>query len=324
MAQSGYENSMHRVALWGPSGSGKTWMIHALGRSLVNFHPTDPDFSYELREFTDAKFEPPIIPFKPPKGQSTSEPVDFVWLFQRRPKQNTYAHQISTHTHILQIHDIPGNEALLLTDDHRQNFHGIQLLLLLLDPTCFSDSPIRDSANFDGPKFDEIDISDLLDEETLGNELESPIVLSKDEYINAVMQVLDYVSGAGVARPSVAVCLTKSDLWDKKMDAETAISRWFGHQMGSIIDQYGKGFPLKKFSMTASGYLDGGERRPNFDRQTGWLLNENHWKPEGVLGPLIWHLENVERQKINRTAGFFEELVGKDRISNYIPYPNLD
>jgi len=322
--QSGSENFMHRVAFWGPSGSGKTWMIHAWGRSLVNYRPTDQDFSYELREFSDEKFEPPIIPFKPPKGKRTYESVDFVWLFQRKPKQSTYAHQVSTHTHILQIHDIPGNDSLLLTDEHKQNFLGAQLILLLLDPTCISDSIFENRSDIADAKFDGIDISDLLDDENSDSEFENPIRLSRDEYINAVIQVFDFLSRSGNARPAVAVCLTKCDLWDKKMDADSAVLRWFGQQMLDIIDQYGRGFSLKKFTMTATGYIEDGERIPNYDRQTEWLLNESHWKPEKVLSPLIWHLENVERQKINKTVGFFEQIVGKDRMNYYIPYPNLD
>lgn len=304
----------HRIALWGPAGSGKTWLIHALGRSLVNFQPNDPNFTYELREFSGETFEPLVIPIAPPRYQPTTELIDFMWLFRRQAKQNTYGHRISAQTHILHIHDVGGNEAVWLTEPVKQTYTNVQLLLILMDPINMNGF-LEKSRN----RRTEYDANRSAKQAVFRS-----ITMTQESYLTSIKQLLDYVSGAGGVRPLVAICLTKRDLWKKGNDPESAIKSWFGQQMFDMLSQYGREFTLKTFATSSCGYMDDTAQKPNYNNRTGELRNISQWNPHGAVHPFFWFLESIERQKLNQTKSFWGNLVGRNPLKEYIAYPFMN
>ena len=100
----------HGVALWGPPASGKTWFIRSFAKRLMDYSKDDPDFFYEIRN--EGRF--PIDPI-PPATEPTQDPQDHVWYFKRVPKKNTKRHEVSTHEHVINIHDDKGAKTIDLT-----------------------------------------------------------------------------------------------------------------------------------------------------------------------------------------------------------------
>ena len=315
-----YQIIPQRIALWGPAGSGKTWLINALGRALVNFQPSDPNFSYELREFSDEIFDPFIMPIAPPKYQPTNELVDYMWLFRRRAKQNTYAHKISAQTHILHIHDVNGLESIALADGVKQNYINAKLILLLLDPINLDKFPVKifDSQTDN----DQINKNNTQIQNVFESKDAQSMVMTRELYQSSIKQLLDYVSESGNVRPFVAVCLTKRDLWKKDLSSDEAVRSLFGQQMFDMLSQYSRELTLKTFIMTSCGYLDDASKKSNYNKQTGELLDISQWIPRGVLNPFFWFLDCVERQKLDQTKFFFENLIGRNRSKTYISYPS--
>lgn len=304
--QNKQQGTSHRIAVWGPSGSGKTWLINAFGRSLMSSYAYDQNFSYDLREYTGEKIENPVMPFKPPIYEKTIEPIDFVWMFQRHPLQTSYAHQISSHTHILHIQDINGDDAFQLTDEIKHSLMGVDFLLLLLDPTCFSHDKNIDN-NLALPNV----------------YLENSKLINQEMYYYSVMQLLLFLTQTDASKLSIAVCLTKKDLWENDLKQDSVIRVQFGQQMEDLIKMSGLRFKLKVFFTTSCGYLQDVIREPNYDQETGWLQNVVKWKPEGVASPFFWFLENAELEKLQVSDGFFNFLTLERRVKKYIPYPTF-
>lgn len=322
--KSGHQVVPHRIALWGPAGSGKTWLINALGRSLVNFQPDDPDFSYELREYSDESFDPFVVPIAPPRYTPTNELVDFMWLFRRRAKQNTFAHQISSQTHLLHIHDVDGVDAIQLTDKVKQNYTNVQLLLLVLDPINLGKYSEKTFNKQMGNNIEQAIGNNSPAQLISGNDNKQPSIMTRELYLSSIKQLLDYVGESDTKRPFVAVCVTKRDLWKEDINAELAIKHWFGKQMFDMLGQYSKEFTLKTFIMTSCGYLEGATEKPNFIKNTGELLNISQWNPRGVVNPLFWFLDNIERKAFSQEKNFIGSLFKRNPSKRYISYPCVD
>jgi hypothetical protein len=305
----------HRIALWGPAGSGKTWLIHALGRSLVNFQPDDPNFNYELREFSGEKFDPLVMPIALRKYEPTNELVDFMWLFRRQAKQDSYAHQMSAQTHLLHLHDVNGNEAVWLTEQVKQTYTDVKLLLILMDPMGIEGFSERARKKRVVNK----EVSRLQNQGAPRS-----IVMTQDLYIISLKRLLDYVSEIGAVRPFVAICLTKRDLWKKELDPQTAIRTWFGQQMFDMLSQYGREFTMKTFVVSSCGYLGDNTQKPNYNKRTGELLSISQWNPLGIVNPFFWFLDSIERQKLSRTKSFLKNLIGRNRLKEFIAYPSVN
>ncbi len=300
-----------RIALWGAPGSGKSWLANALGRSLMNFRQDDPDFSYELREYSDEKFAPFVTPIAPPIYQPTNDLADFMWLFRRKAKQKTFAHNISSNTHILHIYDINGLESVRLTDRVKQNYTDVQLILLTLDPVML---------NKDGKKTVNKEVGNS-DGQTGSNEHS---IMTRELYLLSIKRLLDYIGETNNKHPLIAVCVTKQDLWKEDIPAEMAIKHWFGQQMFDLFIQYSGEFKIKTFIMTSCGWLDDDARKPNYNKITGKLLNVSQWKPRGVINPFFWFLDNREREMLLPKKNLFRSFLERNPLRHFISYPTVD
>ncbi len=322
--KSGHQVVPHRIALWGPVGSGKTWLINALGRSLVNFQPDDPDFSYELREYTDDSFDPFVVPIAPPRYTPTSELIDFMWLFRRRAKQNTFAHQISSQTHILHIHDVGGIDAVRLTNKVKENYTNVQLLLLVLDPINLGKYSEKTFNKQMSNNIEQPIVNNSQAQLVSANDNKQLTIMTRELYLSSIKQLLDYVGESNTKRPFVAICITKRDLWKENISSELAIKHWFGNQMFDMLGQYSREFTLKTFIMTSCGYLEGATEKPNYSKNNGELLNISQWNPRGVVNPLFWFLDNREREILFPRKSFFRSILGRNPLRHFISYPTVD
>ena len=228
------------IALWGPTGSGKTWLIHALAKELVWYSRHDPEFDYQVMDQAGMPVDispPSLSVIGPTHGHE-----DRSWQFQRTPRQESKSHQISAHTHNINVHDDKGAslvEALQIPDQHPMTLITLREstnVIALLDPTLLESSSVQSPIN-------------LISGSASSN------LKSKAEYA----QMIQYLCHLMVSQARnqderyLAVCITKIDLLNIRRDPNILIEPLFGTSMAHILDSYKNQIKIKIFATSAVG-----------------------------------------------------------------------
>ena len=292
------------IALWGPTGSGKTWLLHALNRELMWYNQNDPEFDYHLIDRAGD-----LLPFLAPTIHTlgpTSSFQDRLWRFQRRPKvgrEASAAHQISTYTHDIDVHDNSGVKLVDAVNNPRQ--HGLTTATLknavgviaLLDFTLLQTSPTGQSQFL-----------------SQGARTE----LSKGEYSQLVQRLCEMIILASNTTPTryLSICITKIDQLKVRRPPESLVEPLFGQQMGYVLRQYQHALQIRFFVTSSVGYYrPHRQRTANYDRANGSLIAPDEWEPYNVAAPFFWIFECIERARLS------QERFKQSRLDDYIKYP---
>jgi len=292
------------IALWGPTGSGKTWLIHALAKELVWYSRHDPEFDYQVMDQAGMPVDispPSLSVIGPTHGHE-----DRSWQFQRTPRQESKSHQISAHTHNINVHDDKGAslvEALQIPDQHPMTLITLREstnVIALLDPTLLESSSVQSPIN-------------LISGSASSN------LKSKAEYA----QMIQYLCHLMVSQARnqderyLAVCITKIDLLNIRRDPNILVEPLFGTSMAHILDSYKNQIKIKIFATSAVGYYwDSSKRKSNYDPATREVRYPSSWEPFNVAAPFFWIFECNERLRLNRG------WLGPFRQENYLGYPS--
>lgn len=284
-------NEIGKIALWGPSGSGKSWLLHAFSKTLLKYSMHDKDFLYEL---TDENRRPFDSLLSPEKLQATEIIQDHVFRFRRIGKRDTFAHQISSNEHTINIVDNKGTDLISLDDTATtESVLASPNIILMLD---VSQSRLTRSVN-------------------------PPSIA--EEYAGLVDRLLQLLTKTQGQQRYIAVCLSKSDLFSvRKRETTSLIKMLFGNDMFDVFTRYdtGKNLKFEYFTTSSVGFLPNGQS--NYNMENGYLVDETRWEPFNVEFPFFWFFENIERSRISQShRNFFTRLLVKDRLSSYIPYP---
>jgi GTPase SAR1 family protein len=305
------DNVRHEIALWGPTGSGKTWLMMSFGKAL--FDLKDPEFEYRLLDPESH----PVNALEPPAQKPTEEMRDEVWLFQRIGRQRTPAHDLSVHTHFINLHDFKGIDTVELTK--REVVRSIEEshhVILLLDPFLLANTKLADP-------------QEALANRIPGMESTTKGQYTQNQYATHVANLLDLLGRHNRPDRYIAVCFTKIDLLGVQgRDPWQLIDAYFGAAMHTQLKNYAAQIKssgheqMQAFCVSAAGYLDGPERKSNYDPATGHLLVPDQWQPFRVEAPFFWIFDNIERQRLaHKGGGVTRFLFGNERLKKYIPYP---
>jgi hypothetical protein len=287
------------IALWGPRGSGKTWLINAFCKALAQIGAEEPRFSYELLQYAGKQFSSPVLIFEP-SALPTNEHTVFVWQFCRRSLQHSsLADQVSVHLHDLLVHDMPGRETIMLTEEAREVFLRADLILVVLDPTLVNGAPL-----------------------SRGND--ASVSISKTEYAGYARRLFECVTNAPKPHPEIAVCLTKLDCLIGTARQDELIREHFGSEMLQVLSAFRGRLRMKMFGISSAGYIDGSAAAANYDPGNGRLLDASLWEPRFVERPFFWFLENVERERLRQHSHSLGKFFCTVNLSKYVGYPNHD
>jgi len=301
------------IAIWGPTGSGKTWLISAFAKELEWYSEKDPNFKYELVDEDGV----PIIP-KPPEPHPTSRPNDVELHFRRIPKVRGMAQIISSHAHRIIIHDDKGSNLVAASIDGKaaqeayQKLINARYIIIVLDATFdLSAKSLKAPKTIVAEKATEDIYEDLVDENdgTLGIATRGD--LSSAEYRQLVQNLFNMLAGNpprpdanGKLSRHIAICLTKTDMSTLKDDPWQLLGRIFDQEMLSLVRLYAQTFPVKVFQTSSAGtYREIGEKRPNFDVNTGKIQIPQRWDPYNAAAPFFWIFETNERERLEKKSG---------------------
>ncbi len=299
-------NRSREIALWGPSGSGKTWLMYSLGRALYGLR--DPEFAYTLQD-SSATVVRPVDVFTPPPQGGTQKPKDEIWIYQRRPRVSKYSarHILSAHSHVINLHDLKGEETIRLRDRiTTETLSDSEYILLMLDHTLVM-SP-QDEALAGGT--------------SLG--LAQP-EFTQNQYAGLVRDLFDVLLySPNVENRRVAVCFTKIDLLNvRKRPPGQLIEAYFGRHMVELLNNYKEQnqWEIEAFCVSAAGYLPGRDNAPNYDVRTLNLRNPDQWEPYNVQSPFFWLFEDIERRRVRNSGSPVLRFFFAGREKSYMKYP---
>jgi GTPase SAR1 family protein len=290
------------VALWGPSGSGKTWLMNSLARALL--YIDDPEFKYALTDITNEEMLRPVSAYQTLDPNPTTRPVDERWWFQRQPKDEKIdsQHLLSSHSHIINLHDLKGLETINLTDPlTRMTILGSEYIILMLDHTLVvkaQQAAVSASAG------------------ALGAQTGT---YTQNQYAEMVTNLFNAL---GSKPRHLSICFTKIDMLGvQKRDPWQLIDAYFGAVMTNLLKSYQNEpkWKLEPFCVSAAGYLRGGENKPNYDVQTRGLLYVDQWRPYNVEAPFFWLFEEIERNRLHKSRNGLTRFFFNKRP--YIKYP---
>src|SRR5687767_15487872 len=213
--------SEYEISLWGPTSSGKTSLMNSLMKSLYDRSQRDDIFDYliydadseELRINYAHLFTPPFSNDE----SGTDAPETIRWVFQRRFKRQVRrTRPVSTHTHLIQIHDMAGVRTLALDDAlTKATFSNAKFILLMLDHT-------------------------LLTEDSHNQEIQTPwrtSALTKQQYTASVERLITFLAESKPREPRwIAACFAKVDLLSINRDPWQLIKAQFGSNMFDLLN----------------------------------------------------------------------------------------
>jgi len=194
-------------------------------------------------------------------------------------------------------------------------------VLLLLDPTRIygADLPtsggdvvdIDKDRNDDSGEID-LDLDELLDDNDESLEFEAPY--DQNRYSEEVSKVLNLLVSNQRENRAVAICVTKSDLLGVIRDPWIIIKMYFGNLMYNQLISYNSRLKMEAFCVSSAGFLDNeGEIGPNFDFQTGEIIDKERWQPENVESPFFWLFGLEEQMRLAKGSNsFMSLLIGKN------------
>lgn len=301
--------SEYEISMWGPTSSGKTSLMNSLMRSLYGLSQRDTLFDYliydadaeELRVNYSHLFTPPFT-----KDQSgTISPESFRWVFQRRFKATTNnTHPINVHTHLIQIHDMAGANAMALNDAITKTiFSNSKFVLIMLDHTLLTESD--SSQGIQTPW--------------------STTSLTKQEYVASVEKFIRFLAET---KPQdirwLAVCFVKVDLLSINRDPWQLIKAHFGSNMTDLLTdcQSRLGWKVESFSVSSVGFVHkDGKRKSNFDIGKLEILDVENWAPHNVESPFFWMFNEIEKLRFNQHDTWLSQwLFSDNRSKEWIPY----
>lgn len=286
------------IALWGVTGAGKTWLIHALARELAWYTEKDPDFSYSLKDSDDQYIRSLHAPTKSGIAPSL-EGEDHLWIFERKAKIKSRAHQISSHAHQILIHDNPGDDLRKALDEYALDNDTMvsrtlkisRNIIILLDPTTLNDGKLKIAT----PEVNERKYSKSDYERLIGTLVD--VVISNNQNVR------------------LAICVSKADLLKIHLPTEEIVKVMFGE---GIMRALSSPKVTKQFFRVSSvGVLrsSDGRKKSNIDDKLEGLIDESRWSPINVVSPFFWLFEAIEKERIG-----IDDFLG-DRKKYYIPYP---
>ena len=347
------------IVMYGPPACGKTTILRALVRSFIFYEQpileqTGMRVRMELSNQT-AVIQGAEDPARP---TSTLE-ADLLKFRRDPPdgKKRNSRHQLSSFAHEIRPFDAPGgwsspgaDRSVSSLEVLMQKYDRAAVLwealktsvgiVAILDHTAIEPCDILKPST--ASEEDNLEDEEEADDEGSEKLTEDQIV-DDDEYISkrcftraeyAVMLLrlmwLEPVTQAGFQR-KIAICLNKCDQLDARneLGADAIIRANFGNEMEIAIRQLEAHFGpdnIQFFKISAMGY-DRDGRTPNYewrpDLGSYWLKKDKqgrlHWKPENVLKPFMWILEQNERDYLMRTRTIWDRF-GGDRLKDYISY----
>lgn len=316
------------IAIWGPTGSGKTWLIKAFAKELEWYNENDTHFSYELVDEDDI----PVIP-KPPKNRASDRAVDHLFRFRRIPKDiKDAAHLISAHSHLINVHDDMGRNVVTASIDDKvapEAFIKLtesRFVVIILDSTIQSQRRNKQNKIIPGNNnADEIEDADLVDDYEKEDypEIATRGKWTSEEYHQMLKKLLSILathpprpSETGKSSRHVAICLTKMDMSTLRDDPASLLGRVFGREILNLIHSFENSFSIKIFLSSSAGtYRDDDGKIPNFDEQSGELIQPKRWEPRNAVAPFFWIFQISEKERLANKSG-------KEKYVNYPIRPN--
>jgi len=258
----------------------------------------------------------------PPAYRPTDDPSDLMWYFQRRPKRMSKAHSISTHAHLLHIHDIRGDESLHLSEQIRQILPDSELILIALDPTLLAqgDMAIR-FRSLPFHETEQVDISSLIAPQG-STDLHTPLPAeySQTEYVQYVNGVLTFLEQHKNANRRVALCLMKKDQWLRDASPWDYLQMAFGKTMFDCIQSHRRQFVIEAFAVSSAGILHTPLGQANYNPYTAAIDDPYQWEPLGVEAPFFWFFQLLEKRALRPTNRIDRFLFQEQRLRIYMPY----
>lgn len=322
------EEDFLEIVLWGPSAVGKDTLLRAFKRQieiLSNIGQRDESFTVKsenaLLNEEDAT--------KRPVGTPNAEDIEFEFSRAWRPpidKSNkksklTLRYAPINHIHRGVIHNHKGGEYekyILNPGEYKPDiealYHDCVNFMVLLDlPQASSGGADIGSANLDM----RLPVSTARQEE-VGNDVKYATSLSDwSKYEKLIDELLTKLSESGPK--NVAICMTKADQLEYSGKPQTVLEQRYGRSFSNMIEKHRKNHTIEIFHITSHGYTGQGiDKIPNFDPESGWLLDPTRWTPINAAMPFFWFFELAEKKRLAAKPRW----ITKVRIDDYLPYPS--
>ena len=316
---------MKNLIFWGMPGSGKASLINGFSKELLRYSQMDAKFQYLLSIVLDSREMTPYLP--DPTFSHFDNLSTELLVFERSLKDDSKYRDkiINCHKHYLQILKDPNLFETFFTDSEDAGF-----LFLILDPTRV------EGGNIGNKSLNSID--ELLKEfgSDLINDTEEDKVekIERSEYATVVRSMLEKYSTQNNSRNwMLAICISKYEvagLQPQPTATLATVQELFGVSMVETLMAFQPYFANAKnpniFPVSAYGFLDESMTRPNYDPDTGKLLDEEKWKPWNVSSPFFWAFETLEKKNLEKSAKtnvFTRTFFHQQRINAYSSYPTI-
>lgn len=306
------------IAIWGPTQSGKDWLYKGFAKELEHYDQNSEDFNFVLQERRVGSDQFKLSIATPPDDiRPTSYEEDYIVRFARKPKPGKNRDEIllSSHYHDINFHNNRGANLIASVLEYSDNFEPTRLsiersryLLIVLDPNFDKTSP-------EGQTYFQDNNSDMQDEFP---DIALHPGLSKENYYQMLLKLLEILSNANVPDRHLAICITKTDtLKITSYNTWSLLERAFGQKIFKLFNTYRNIFKIEVFATSAAGYIrKKGESVPNFAK--GKLIDTENWRPINCAAPFFWIYQNKEIERIKLTSNFLNK---EYNLRKYIKYP---